>query len=575
MPFDAGMISALAAELGDRLIGGKIEKIHQPERDKIEIYMRAKGKQERLMISAAPGSPRFGLTALPKENPAVPPMFCVLLRKHLTGAVLRDVSQPGFERSAELRFAGRDELGYETVRTLVCELMGKYCNILLLDETRRILGVLRPIDFTSSEKRQLLAGMPYELPPRQEGKTDPLSETEEGFLEKARLAGDRPADKFLLSAYCGFSPLIAREIAFRACGRCDHPAADAACRLYISFAALTARIREKRFEPCLIHIEGKNSDYSFLPVAQYGDGAKVEPHESASEMLDGFYAEKEREERIHRRAQDLFRILHNAEMRLVKKIEAQKGELAECAGKERYRQYGELIKANLFALRKGDVSVTLVDYYDPALPTVTLTLDGRLTPAEEAQRYFKKYAKAKTAEKELTVQIKKAEEELFYVRSVIDALERATLPAETEEIRRELIENGYISKKKTPPPSKKTGGGDFLSSQTSDGFTVLCGRNNLQNDLLTFRVASKNDWWFHVHNAPGSHVVLLCDGVDDPPASSFTEAAAIAARNSSLRGSGKVTVDYTRVRNIKKPPAARPGYVIYHEYYSAEVASDR
>lgn len=573
MALDAGMISALLSELRRELVGGKIEKIHQPERDKIDLYMRAGGGQVRLTVSASPGSPRIGLTDQPKENPAVPPAFCILLRKHLTGAILRKISQPGFERMAELSFSGRDELGFPTERTLVCELMGKYGNILLLNEERRILGVLRPVDFTSSEKRQLLSGMIYELPPVQDGKCDPLGETEQGFMQKALSAADRPADKFIVSSYFGVSPLVAREIAFRAVGRTDPPTAVNAAVLFEEFKKVVGVIVGERFSPCTVRLSDKNVEYSFIPIAQYGEAGEVRLCESPSKMLDDLFAERERGERIRRRAQDLYKILRNAEARLLRKIEAQKAELEECAGKEKLKQYGELITANLFSLKKGDRTVTLTDYYDPAMPLVTLRLDGRLSPADEAQRYFKKYAKAKTAEKELARQISIASAELSYVRSVLDALDRAELPAETEEIRRELVENGYISKKKAPPPSKKQTSADFLTFTTSDGFTVLCGRNNLENDALSFKIAQRNDWWFHVHGAPGSHVVLLCGGVDDPPARAFTEAAEIAARNSSLRGSGKVTVDYTRVRNLKKPPAARPGYVIYHENYSAEVES--
>ena len=570
MALDAGMIAALAHELRAALIGGKTEKIHQPERDRVDLYMRAGRKQARLTLSACPGNPRAGLSELPKENPAVPPMFCVLLRKHLNGGILEAIEQPGFERMLVFIFRARDEMGFERKRTVVCEMMGKYGNLLLLDEEKKILGVLRPVDFTSSEKRQLLVGMTYELPPKQEGKIDPTTEGTDAFIARAEAAGMRGADKFIVSTYFGVSPLIAREISFRATGRTDAESAENARALQREFDNVFARVREGLFSPCLIRVDGKNAEYSFMPIEQYGRSAEAVLYDSPSKMLDDFHAEREREERIRRRAQDLYKLLHNIEARLLRKIALQEEELRACADKERLRQCGELIKANLYALKKGDKTVTVTDWFDPDAPSVTLTLDGRLTPAEEAQRYFKKYAKAKTAERELTAQISAAKEELAYIRSVLDALDRAELPNETEEIRQELCASGYISKRRIPP-SKKAAASGFLTYRSSDGYKILCGRNNLQNDALSLKIAEKSDWWFHVHASPGSHVILLCGGVDDPPARAFTEAAAVAAANSSLAGNARVTVDYTRVKNLKKPPAARPGYVIYHTNYSAEV----
>ena len=571
MPLDAGMIAALAQELREKLTGAKIEKIHQPERDKAELYFRAGGETLRLAAYASPGSARAHLTELPKEHPATPPMFCTLLRKHLASGILRQIEQPGFERMLTFRFTARDEMGFETKRALVLEMMGKYTNMLLLGEDDRIISVLRPIDFSSGEPRQLLAGLRYELPPSQEGKEDPLCETKEGFIQKAQAAAERPADRFLSGAYRGFSPLIAREIAFLACGATDAPAGGNAEALYERFAEVTGRIKEGGFEPCILHFDGEAKDeYTFMPIRQYGSAAALERFESASRMLDRFYEEKERSEAVRRQAQDLFRLLGSAEARLERKIAAQKKELAACSDKEKYKQYGELITANLYKLSKGEKSAMLTDYYDPALPEVTLELDIRLTPAQNAQRYFKKYTKAKTAEKELAAQIEKAEAELAYVRSVADALERSSLPSDAEEVRAELIRTGYLKLKRGQSVRKRPAAG-YLTYESSDGYRILCGRNNLQNDELSAKIAGKNDWWFHVHNAPGGHVILLCDGDDDPPARTFTEAAAVAAHNSSLRGEARATVDYTRVKNLKKPPAARPGYFIYHTNYSAEV----
>ncbi len=574
MALDAGMIAALTHELEGKLAGAKLEKLHQPERDEIDLYLRAGGKPVGLALCAAPGSPRLCLFENKRENPAVPPMFCTLLRKHLAGGVLRGIRQLGFERAVEFSFAARDEMGFETRRILIFEMMGKYSNLIFTDESRKILGVLRPVDFSTSEKRQLLCGMVYEEPPLQEGKEDPTTESAEHFLIKALEAKDRPADKFIVASYRGIAPLVAREIAYEASGCTDCPSGVFANRLWKSFEEVMRRLREKDFAPCIVQAEGKNLEYSFLPLRQYGAKATVLYFESPSELVETFYAEKERSERVHRRAQDLYRLLNNAESRLLRKMEVQRGELADCADKEKYKLWGELIKSNLYALKKGQDQVRLINYYSEDMEEVTLTLDSRLSPAANVQRCFKLYDKAKTAERELAVQLQKAEEELTYVRSVTDALERASLPADIEGIRKELVSTGYLSYKKGPSLGGRPGAQKYFEYRTSGGFRVLCGRNNLQNDELTFKVAEKNDWWFHVHGAPGSHTLLLCEGVDDPPAEDFTQAAMIAAVNSGLLESPQVTVDYTKVRNIKKPPHAKPGFVIYHTNYSAVVAPD-
>ncbi len=574
MALDAGMVSALTYEFQKTLTGAKLEKIHQPEKDEIDLYLRAGGKPVRLVLSATPGNSKVFLSEEKKENPTVPPMFCTLLRKHLSGGILSEITQPGFERAVEFSFLSKDEMGYETKRKIICEMLGKYSNLIFTNGEGKILGVLRPVDFTASEKRQLLPGMIYEYPPLQEGKTDFLAETEEGFSQRAENALDRPADKFIVSTYRGISPLLAREIAFRASGCTDCKTSSFTHELWEEFRKVSDILRFKRFAPCAVRIEGVNTEYSFLPILQYGASSEKRLYDSPSRMLEEFFAERDRSLLVRRRAQDLYKLLTNTENRLLRKMEIQQKELAACGEKETFRQLGELITANLYALKKGQERVTLTNYFSEEMEEVTLLLDGRLSPAANAQKYFKRYTKAKNAEKELTEQLKKAESELLYIRSVIDALDRASLPADIEEIRLELAHTGYISQTEHTPPKKKTAVSKHLVYKTSGGFQVLCGRNNLQNEALTFQTADKDDWWFHVHGAPGSHVILMCDGVDDPPAENFTQAAMIAAVNSSLAGSGQVTVDYTKVRNLKKPPRSKPGFVIYHTNYSAIVTPD-
>ena len=574
MALDAGMIACIKKELCDRLLNCKLEKIHQPEKDQIDLIFRSPEGPLRMALSAAPGNPRLGITGLPKENPATPPFFCILLRKHLASGVLRAILQPGFERMLEFHFDARDEMGFETKRIVICELMGKYSNLILCDESYKILGILRPVDFTKSEKRQLLPGMRYEMPPAQEGKVNPLEEKGDSFFEKALLAGDRAADKFLLSCYAGLSPLTAREISHLATGRIDAPAAPCRTALYAAFSSFVEMVKQERFAPCIVRIDGKNAEYSFFSIGQYEDGAELLSYERVCALLDDYFEEKERVGRVHQRGQDLFKVLKNAEGRLQRKMEAQRQELAACGEKELFKQWGDLITANLYALKKGQERAELINYFSEEMEVVAIELDSRLSPAANAQKYYKKYNKCKSAERELTLQLQKAEGEIAYVYSALDALSRATLQGEIEEIRSELIKTGYLSKSKMPP-SKKLPPQKYLEYRTSGGFRVLCGKNNLQNDALTFKVAEKNDWWFHVHGAPGSHVVMLCDGVDDPPAEDFTEAAIIAACNSTLSDGVQVTVDYTKVRNVKKPPAAHPGFVIYNTNYSAVVSPDK
>ena len=574
MALDAGMIACLANELREQLVGGKLEKIHQPEKDEIDLHMRAGGKAVRLALSAAPGNPRMNISELPKENPAVPPMFCTLLRKHLTGGILLAVEQLGFERAVRFRFRSRDEMGFETERTIIIEMMGKYCNLIFTDGEDKILAVLRPVDFASSEKRQLLSGMAYTMPPLQEGKEDPTTETKENFLLKATAAGDRPADKFIMSGYRGISPLVAREIAYLASGMTDPSSAAFAERLWSAFDGVMTVIREGRFTPTVIKVDGKNTEYSFIPITQYGGMGEEVRYDSPSVLIDDFHADRERGQRVHRRAQDLFKTLTNAESRLLRKMEAQREELRVCAQKEQYKQFADLITANLYAIKQGQRTVTVINYYSEEMEEVTLELDPRLSPAANAQFYFKKYNKAKNAERELAIQLEKGKVELQYLSSVLDALARAVLPSDIDEIRAEMVHTGYASALRIPP-SKKLPPAHYHEYRTTNGFRVLCGRNNLQNDALTFKVAEKNDWWFHVHGAPGSHVLLITDGVDDPPAEDFTDAAVIAACNSKLADGVLVTVDYTKARNVKKPPAARPGYVIYHTNYSAVVTPDQ
>ncbi len=566
MAFDAGMLAAVVHEANGRLRGCKIEKIHGPSRDEVVFTFRPsyEGEGGRLLISAGANSPRMQMTEADISNPAQPPVFIQLLRKQLAGARLIEIRQQGFERAAELVFEARDELEFKTSRILVCEIMGKYSNVILLDGQKKILAAIKTVDITTSQKRQVIPGMIYEAPPAQD-KADPMTETRDGFMTKYAEFSGAP-DKFALNAYIGVSPLVSREIAFG----CEGDAES----LWERFSRFTETVRTCAFEPTLLRdADGKPCEYCFMPISQYGGSLTAEKTDSFCKLLDLYFDERGRADRTRQRAHDLIKLIENARGRLERKTEALRRDVAACADKDKYKRYGDLITANMRSVSKGASLVTLIDYYDEEMPSVAVELDPRLTPSQNAQKYYKKYNKLKTGEIELEKQLEIAENELKYIRSVADEFSRAESEGDIAEIKRELHDAGYGKQMRDYAPSKVKEGRP-LEFRTSGGYRVLCGKNNVQNERLTHKTASKGDYWFHVNDAHGSHVVLFCDGQPEPPARDFTEAATIAAYYSEKRGGRNVEVDYTLVKNLKKPPAAKPGFVIYHTNYSAFVTPD-
>ena len=582
MAFDAGMVAASAAELRHTLTGGRIDKIYQPEKDEIVLVIRCGGGDyARLSVSAGSGNPHIGITAQQKENPMTAPQFCMLLRKHLSGAHILEVTQPGFERVIVLRMEARDEMGFSVERRLICEIMGKYSNIIFTDGDLRIIGAVRVVDFSTSQKRQVLPGMKYELPPSQD-KKNPLDEDRDGFLAAfAAAVPEQRAEKFIMETYQGISPLIARETVFSLCARTDASVGELpGDGLWKAFSAVLSCIREERFTPVLITDEdGKPAEYSFMPIAQYGTEMHTETAASFGALIDRYFAARDHADRIKQRAADIFRLLANAETRLTRKIAQQKKELLACAEKDSYKKQGDLITANIWQLRRGMTEAELVDYETENLETVRVALDTRLTPSQNAQRYYKRYNKAKNAESALAEQIALAEEEFSYLKTVFDSLTHAETEGDLDEIRDELYHAGYASRMKAYT-ERKNRPVKPMEFRTSGGYRVLCGKNNHQNEYITHKLASKNDIWFHAKNTPGSHAVMFCadtlnaDGIDAIPERDFTEAAVIAAYYSTAGDAKHVPVDYTFVRNLKKPPNAKPGMVIYHTNWSAYVTPD-
>ncbi len=578
MAFDAGMLASVISEIKSEALGAKIEKIHQPEKDQIVILTRSISGGRKLLIDAGANNPRIGFSFIQKENPMTPPMFCMLLRKHLTGARLTEIIQPGFERVAMLIFETYDEMGFPCKRKLIAEVMGKYSNLIFTNENDKIIALLKTVDFTTSSLRQLLPGMTYEMPPKQE-KANPLeADFESFFAEYNRMPKDKGADKFITTAYLGISASLAREIVFRATRHTDTPLNYCSAEeLWQSFSTVMEQVKNGKYSPTMICDEsGRPIEYCFTELTQYGAPMQSKHFTTLGELLDSFYDGRDREMRVRQRAADILHLLTNAESRLIKKLGAQQEELAACERGGDYKKFGDLITSNLYMLQRGMKKVKLTDYSDMkedgSFGEVEIELDERLSGAANAQRMYKKYNKAKTAKIELTKQIAIAKTELEYIYTVFDALTKAETSADLAEIRDELYSSGYASRMKTYTRGKNTAPA-YLKFKTSGGYIVLCGKNNIQNEYITHRLAEKNDYWFHAKGVPGSHVVLLCGG-EEPDGADFTEAAEIAAHYSKLSGGQNVEVDYTLARNVKKSGIGKPGLVIYHTNWSAVVTPD-
>ncbi|MBE6629364.1 MAG: fibronectin/fibrinogen-binding protein [Ruminococcaceae bacterium] len=578
MAFDAGFLAAVAAEIKNIALGGRVEKVYQPEKDTVILQMRTFEGGGRLLINAGSSNPRVGFTQIPYENPQNPPQFCVLLRKHLSGGKLTDVRQIGFERVLVLEFETRDEMGYLCTRRLVIEVMGKYSNLIFTDGEEKVLAVLRPVDFTTSSKRQVLPGMRYEMPPAQ-SKIDPRECPAARFWELMTEAGDLPVEKWITKTFLGVSAVVAREMA----GTCVEKSVAALSKsekqhVFDLFSGIYAFLEMNESIPCIGYDDmGKPVEYSFTTLYQYEHRRSFE---SPSALLDEWFGGRDKEARVKQRAADVLRLLTNARNRILHKLELQRGELAACERGAEYKRAGDLITANCYQLERGMTRARLIDYNDyredGTFGEVEVELDSRLTPAANAQRYFKKYAKSKTAKVELTKQIAQGEAELAYLESVQTALNTAESPTDLLEIREELYRAGYASRgKQNQMGSRKQGAPGYAEYRTTNGYRVLCGKNNLQNEYITHKIAERSDFWFHAKNMPGSHVVMLLEGKEEPPAEDFTEAASIAALFSAAEGAPMTEVDYTTVRQLKKAPGGKPGFVIYHTNWSAIVTPDK
>ena len=570
MAFDACMMRAVLSEFRESFPEAKIEKVLQPANDEIDLVIHHGKSSSRLLFNVGPNAPRLQLTGKPKENPIKAPMFCMFLRKRLLGARIVGVEQPGFDRIAVFSVAGYDEMGFPTEMKIVCEIMGKYANFILLDGEDKIISALKMIDFAASTIRQVLPELKYKAPAMQVKLLPTEINREEFFARLDAFLPEKTAEKFITSTYSGIATQIAHELTYRASGRIDTPICELDReRFYKVFSDWQQLLIDERYTPTVaIDKSGKPQDYSYMDITYLGDYAEYKRFDSFSELFDTYFAERDRLEKIHQRAHDVKTLLTNAKARTERKLAIQREGLRDSEKAESYKRAADLITANIYRIKKGDGTLVATDYYDEGLPEVTIPLDTRLTPAANAQRMYRLYVKCRNAKAILTEQIALWESELEYIESVSAFLDSAETEQDIADIRDELFNAGYASRMRgyTPPKQSRSVPMTFT---TTDGMTLYVGRNNVQNDRLTMKVADKNDLWFHVKNLPGSHVIMITEG-REPTDRDYTEAAGIAAGYSKATGD-LVAVDYTRVKNIRKPSGSKPGFVTYKTNYTAYV----
>ncbi len=567
MALDGVYLRYLCREIRQDIIGSRVEKIYQPNKDEIVLSLRNVRGANKLLLSARANNPRINLTEHIPENPKVPPMLCMLFRKKLSGSKLVDVRQPNLERIVFLDFDAFNDFGDPVTLTLAIEIMGKYSNVILMDGDGMVIDALKRVDRSMSSQRLVLPNQKYAMPPQQD-KMNILTGNEvdlsEQIIEHFRhFSADMKLSKALLNTVQGISPMICRELEFLT-GKgkeltVGFVQGEYQKRLSFFLGRMIAQIQNLEGTPCIIIVDGKPKDFSFMDITCYGALSEIKRYASFSGLLDDFYRERDTIERMKSRTQDLNRFLVTTVERLSRKINSQRVELQQCADRDELRMKGDLLQANLYRMEKGMSAITVDNYYDDNQP-LTIALNPSLSPSQNTQKYYKSYRKAKTAEQILAVQIEKAQSELEYIETVIESLNRATSERELAEIRQELTEQGYLKppkgkvKKNSPLPP--------LQFTLSNNMTLLVGRNNKQNDKLTLKTADKNDIWLHTKNIHGTHAIIVTNGkaVDD---SIIIEASQITAYYSKARNSSQVPVDYTQVRNVSKPSGAKPGMVIY------------
>ena len=574
MPLDGYFLHFLTGELRGQLLGSRVEKVHQPSKHELVLHLRGYRAAYRLFLSASPNSPRLHVTAYSPENPAKPPMLCMLFRKRLLGAKLREITQAGLDRTVFLDFDATNEIGDPVSLRLCVEIMAKHSNIILLDGSGTILDAVKRVDASQSSYRQVLPGLAYVSPPPQD-KLDLRACTAQDAFDRVLRLPDKTLPSALLNTLQGASPLVCRELASR-CGGMETAVRDLSETQRELLLRALGSLKETLSTGGVPHVlcdeSGRGTDFSFMDVTQYGFARTPKVFASYSELLDDFYFERDRQDRTHQRAADMLKALSSAAARIARKLDLQRAELARCADRETLRLYGELIQSFAGALEKGAPFYDVPNYYDDG-KTLRIPADPALSPMANAQKYYKEYRKAKTAEQMLAGLIESGEQELQYLETLTDLVSRADTGAELAALRDEIEQAGYL-KRKRKPNEKSPKPLPPIEYRSTDGFRILVGRNNLQNDRLSLKTARGSDLWLHTQKIPGSHVIVCAEGREIPP-STIEQAAMIAAYNSRARESSQVPVDYTFAKHLKKPPGAKPGKVIYHVYQTLTINPDR
>ncbi len=574
MALDGITLGLIKNELRGYVLGSKIEKVHQPSRNELVLILRTRNGGYRLYLSCDGQSPRVHLSRYNLENPKVPPMLCMLLRKRLCGATLTDITQINNDRIIIFEFSGTTEIGDKTKYFLICEIMGQRSNIILCDEEYRIIDSVKRIDEEKSSVREILPGLKYELPPMQE-KCNIITDSTNEILNKIISHPEKMLSKAILDCIEGFSPIVGREIAYRTVfgdkqiGMLSDIEKE---RLENEINTIKSEIIDNKSFYMLTSVDGIPFDFSFTDIRQYGTTLNKKEYDSISELLDDFYFEKDKINRIKRKAADLFKLLNSAIERTSRKINNRKSELEKSENREQIRVYAELITANQYRLSEKSSAYQLENYYDNN-NIIDIPANPALTPLQNAQKYFKEYKKAVNAEKLLHSLIEDGEQELVYLDSVLDNLSRVDTEREIAEIRDELEQGGYLKFKKGSKV-KKEKPLEPIKFVSSDGFKILVGRNNIQNDVLTLKTAKNYDMWLHVQGYAGSHTIIIADKREITETAIF-EAACIAAYHSKAKDSSSVAVDYTLIKNVKKPVGAKPGKVIYNTYNTIYVTPNK
>ncbi len=567
MALDAVFLTALCAELNKQVSGAKIDKVQMPERDQILLSIRSRQGNNRLLLSAGTGTARVHITAQKFEQPAEPPMFCMLLRKHLCGTVIESVEQPNRDRLLVFSIGGYDEMGDPVHKKLIVEMMGQASNLLLVGEDGRIIDCMRRISSVDGIHRNLLPGMFYELPPAQK-KPDffsvPAAERDAMWMQAEGIS----ADKWVTSTFAGISPLIARELAYRAYGETS-PSVDGMTveereRFRDIMDVFAQTVTYGEFTPVMLTEDGRMKDFSFQPIKQYGVAMEQHTAEGFSILLDSFYAARDKAESMRRKSKDLQKKIKTTRDRSERTLLARRTELKKSEDRDTFRQYGDIIMSNIWRVNKGDKVLEAENFYLEDCPTVKIKLDPLKSPQQNAAKYYKDYNKAKTAQEHLEALIAKNETELEYLGSVLDLIARADSERDLADLRRELTETGYLRKQKANAKdrSKPQGPMSFVST---NGYEILVGRSNAQNDELTLKTARRSDVWLHTQKIHGSHVIIRTEDTV-PDDETLYEAACLAAYHSQARDGGKVPVDYCLAKFVKKPRGSMPGMVIYTDY---------